>query len=266
MDRFNINAIARYLITALALGLMTGCEEITPEIKGKVNLVESLMKVGLKGYAIDSVYTEFEFYEGAYARITGFRKGIIRHENGTIQSIRWNGTSPSVEYGGSYINYSYEGLRSEIRLNAYGFAEFVTNRYGNGELQSCLEYVYDAAGRIQYVRVERPGKEPVYVVYQYQDDSVSILEENICYQIPLSVRDNDNTVRKQDNVGYICDVLRFGASPLSKAYVIIPDLYYQGIYGTPVKYLPAEMIESRSLSNGTKSIITRVGNNHFFYL
>jgi hypothetical protein len=264
MGRFRINAIARYLISALALGLMTGCEEITPEIEGKVNLVESLINIGLKGYAIDSVYTEFEFYRGTYARITSFRKGIIRHENGTIQSIQWMGTSPSVEYGGSYINYSYEGLRSEIRLNAHGFAEFVTNRHGNGELQSYLTYVYDAAGRMQYVRVERPGKEPVYVIFQYQDDSVSILEESILYEIPLSIRDEGNTVRKRDNVGYICDVLRFGASPLSQAYVFIPDLYYQGIYGTPVKYLPAEMIESKSLPDGTQSI-TRVGNNHFFY-
>jgi hypothetical protein len=237
---------------------MTGCEEITPEIKEKVNLVESLIAVGLKGYAIDSVYTEFDFYRGANARITGFRKGIIRHENGTVQSIQWSGTSPKIEYGGSYINYSYEGLRSEIRLNAHGFAEFVTNRYSSGDLQSSLKYVYDAAGRIEYVLVERPGKEPVYVTYRYQDDSVSIQEEGIEYRIPLDM------VQRQDDAGYICDVLRFGASPLSKAYIIIPDLYYQGIYGTPVKYLPAEMIESKSLSNGTQSII-RVGNSHFFY-
>jgi hypothetical protein len=259
-----MKVISRYLIAVFALGFVTGCEEITPLLtEGKVDIVNSLIKVGLKGYAIDSVYTEFDFYHGTNARITGFRKGIIRHENGTIQSIQWSYASPLVEYGGSYINYSYEGLRSEIRLNAHGFAENVTNRYSDGSLQSVLGYVYDAAGRLQYVRVERPGLEPVYVVYEYKDDAISIMEEGIVYRMPLSVQE-DNAVKRRDNVGYICDVLRFGPSPLTKAYVIIPDLYYQGIYGTPVKYLPAEMIESRDLPNGSQSI-TRVGNSHFFY-
>ncbi|MDR1675146.1 MAG: hypothetical protein LBR86_01560 [Tannerella sp.] len=250
-------------MTVFVLGLMTGCEDITPEIEGKVDLVESLLEIGLKGYAIDSVYTEFDFYRGTNARITGFRKGIIRHENGAIQSIQWSSASPSVEYGGSYIHYSYEGLRSEIWLNAYGFADNVMNRYSDGSLQSRLEYTYDAAGRLQYVRVERPAMEPIYVVYQYQDDAVSILEDGNVYPISLSVRDDDsNEVKKQDNVGYICDVLRFGTSPLTNI-VIIPDLYYQGIYGTPVKYLPAEMIESR-IRNGYQSV-TRVGSRYFFY-
>ncbi|MDR2765159.1 MAG: hypothetical protein LBB90_09045 [Tannerella sp.] len=241
---------------------MTGCEEITPEIEGKINIVDSLISIGLKGYAIDSVYTEFDFYQGTNARITGFRKGIIRQEDGVIQSIQWSNTSPTVEYGGSYINYSYEGLRSEIWLNAHGFADIVTNRNSDGSLQSSLKYVYDAAGRLQYVCVERLGLAPVYVSYEYKDDSISILEENIAYQIPLSVQKETN--KKRDNVGYICDVLRIGASPLTKAYVIIPDLYYQGIYGMPVKYLPADLIESRDLPNGTQSI-TRVGNSQFFY-
>ncbi|MDR1454619.1 MAG: hypothetical protein LBJ01_03110 [Tannerella sp.] len=262
--KISINAIGRCLITAFALWFATGCEDITPVLtEGKVDIVESLLDIGLKGYAIDSVYTEFEFYRGATSRITGFRKGIIRHENGAVQSIQWSSTSPTVVYGGSYIHYSHEGIQSDIMLNAYGFADDVTNRHSDGSLQSRMVYTYDAAGRLLYVRVERPGLEPVYEAYEYGDDAILIIEEGIVYPIPLSVRDGNSTV-KQENAGYICDVLRFGTSPLTR-YIIIPDLYYQGIYGTPVKYLPAGMIEVRDSGNGVQSAITRVGNSHFFY-
>jgi hypothetical protein len=264
MGKLNITVISRCLMATFALGFVTtGCEEIMPELTdGKVNLVESLISVGLKGYAVDSVYTEFDFYQGASPRITAFRKGIIRYEDGAGQSIRWSAASPAIEYGGSSINYTYEGLRSEIMLNAYGFADNVTNRYDDGSLQSRLEYSYDVAGRLTHVRVERPGLLPEYAVYEYTDDEILIRDGGFVYRIPLSIRGGGNEVNKQENIGYICDVLRLGGSTLTNAYAIIPDLYYQGIYGTPVKYLPVEI---ESYRDGSHSSIIRVGNNHFFY-
>jgi hypothetical protein len=263
MRKLNLTGIGRYLMAAFAFGFMTtGCEDVTPGLTdGKVDLVASLINIGLKGYAVDSVYTEFDFYQGANPRITAFRKGIIRYGDGAAPSIQWNTASPVVEYGGSSINYTYEGLRSEIMLNAYGFADNVTNRYGDGSLQSRLEYAYDAAGRLMHVRVERPGFVPEYVVYEYTDDEILIREGGLVYRISLSIRGENNAVSRQENPGYICDVLRLGGSTLTNTYAIIPDLYYQGIYGTPVNYL---QVETLGIPNNFPTV-TQVGNNRFFY-
>lgn len=261
MDKFYFWAAGRCIMIALACYHITGCETITPELDGKVDMVGTLLDIGLKGYAVDSLYTEFDFYRGKTARISSFRKGIIHYENGQIESI----ASPSVTYGGSSIVYTYEGIQSTIMLDPHGFAEEVTNRYGNNQLHSQLFYFYTAAGYLKEVRVERPGQTPTSVIYQYDDAFISIIEDNVVRQIPL-YQQGANGGAKQENAGYVCDVLRHGGSPLTNGYAIIPDLYYQGIYGIPVKYLPAEAVESRiNPSHPSATSITRVGNWNFFY-
>ncbi|MDR2470286.1 MAG: hypothetical protein LBD27_07405 [Tannerella sp.] len=267
MNKSDTQATGYRLFLIFILACAVGCEEITPELtEGKVNMVESLINLGLNGYAVDSIYTEFDFYEGKSQRILHLRKGIIRHPENDAGVIQWNTSAPRLEYGGSFISYAYNGLRSEILLNAYGFAEYVTNRYGDGAFHSKLQYMYNEAGYLRLVRLERQGMDIAYISYLYEEERIIIREDpgSILYEIPLYARKEGNEIRKAENVGYVCNVLYYGNSPLTNNYVIIPDLYYDGIYGTPVKYLPEKVIEKGG-SSPDKIRLLRVGNCYFYY-
>lgn len=268
MYKSDIQATGYRLLLIFTLACVVGCEEIAPELtEGKVNMVESLINLGLKGYAIDSVYTGFDFYEGKSQRILHLRKGIVRrHPENDADMIQWNTSAPRLEYGGSFIFYAYNGIRSEILLNAYGFAEHVTNRYADGTFHSKLQYMYNEGGYLKLVRLERQGMELAYISYLYEDERIVIKEdpESILYEIPLYVKKEGNEVRKAENVGYVCNVLYYGNSPLTNAYVIIPDLYYDGIYGTPFRYLPDKVFEKDG-NTPDKTLLIRVGNCYFYY-
>jgi len=256
---------------------MAGCETPTQDLietdeYGKtinnrnINIPASLIEFGLKGYIVDSVYTEFEYYRGKGARIASIRKGIADAENSRPLSVRWNDAHPKLSYSGSSIIYIYDGLQSDVMLNAYGFAESVTNRYVGGGLHSIVMYWYNSSGYLTNVRIERAGQEPVTVSIQYSADSgVTIYEGGEAYYLAYLRQNDDGVMKRVDNAGYICNVLSHINAPLTSAYVIIPDLYYCGIYGTPVKYLPENTTIERGSTTANKAALTRIGNWQFFY-
>jgi hypothetical protein len=261
-----IQRIRNSIIFFLLFAVVTGCDPVTVElVGGNISLQDSLEKTGLKGYAIDSAYTEFEFYKGKNVRITQLRKGIATfHADGTLESVKWTGSNPRIEYRGSAVSYSHEGLYSEITLNEYGFAEVIENRLADGTLQSRVDYYYTKnTGYLNYVRLERPGTNPVYITFKYPDsdnaNNVLISEPDLMSGIPLLPVAN----RTLENTGYVCNILSYGTSPLTNTYVINPDFYYMGFYGTPMKYLPDKLIENGTVRGG--SVITRIGNWRFFY-
>ncbi|MDR3261612.1 MAG: ferredoxin [Tannerella sp.] len=274
---FSLSAIRHCVISIFLCIGMIGCESITPELfeydddgeiqdNSKINIQSALVDIGIKGYAIDSIYTEFGFYQGKNVRIESLRKGVATYMNNRVETVKWDSSQPRLEYPGSTIIYTYNGIQSVIMLNAHGFAEHIINKYGDGSLQSKVDYTYDMAGYLNLVRLERPGMDYIYISYQYPDEDggVTIKEGGDVHKIPLYMQKVDGVAKKLDNVGYICNVLRYGNAPLTNTYVINPDLYYEGIYGTPIKYLPTdELIEERSINS--EQSITRVGNWQFFY-
>ncbi|MDR3269757.1 MAG: hypothetical protein LBT83_11925 [Tannerella sp.] len=266
MDKLNTQTVIHYFICICLTFCLSGCEEHTLELEGesRISIPKVLVDLGMKGYAIDSVYTEFEFYQGINVRISSFRKGIATYANGRVASVTWNATHPRVEYGGSTIIYTYDGVRSELMLNAYGFVESVTNRYGDGSLQSKIEYRYNAGGYLIQARIERLGQLPVDVFYQYSDvdGSLTIVEGADVYKVSFLTQTEGIAAA---NIGYVCNILRYANAPLTNTCVIIPDLYYSGIYGTPIKYLPDDKWIERGAVIDDKSTIVRVGNSRFFY-
>jgi len=73
---------------------------------------------------------------------------------------------------------------------------------------------------------------------------------------------------KLRNTGYVCNVLRAVGAPLTNQYALNPDLYYLGIYGTPVKLLPDAIIERNIYRDGEgdlHSVYSRVGSDYYFY-
>lgn len=249
------------------------CEEATSNLfevdengnvinNSDVNIQKSLINVGVKGYAIDSLYTEFIFNESKNPRIKAFKKGIVTFaSNGLVQSVVFNKPEANIT-NGEKLSYSYNGIKSEMVINKHGFVEEKINRYSDGSTQCQIFYRYDDRGYLKYVHLERPGKERVTIYYDYpnENDGLTIREGSSTYKILMAKN-------KLDNDGYICNVFSHARAPLTNQYVINPDLYYFGIYGTPIKYLPDSYIVNGVITeNGIKKhVVTRVDNYHFFY-
>jgi hypothetical protein len=236
---------------------IAGCEESVTPIPNHINLKEELAKVGVKGFAIDTVYTEFSFYNNE--RIDALRKGVVADTEDDFAEVRWDANSPRIEYnGGSTITYTHNGLRSRITRDNYGFISTVENRIGSGNLHSKVDYKYHPTGYLNYVVLERPGLSPEYITFVYPDQNggITIKEAGLSYSISLQ--------SDTENIGYVCNVLRYANAPLTNTYVIDPDLYYLGLYGMPIRSLPNEEIRSGK-NSVSATILSRVGNNKFFY-
>jgi hypothetical protein len=287
MERQYTKSLWNEIIPILAFLCLAGCETVPnslpdpddpdgPTNNKDINMVDTIYAKGLKGFLSEGKnYTEFTYTDditSKHKRIKGMRKGTAAVE-GNIESVQWEATSPVITYGGggnSAISYSYKGLKTEVVTNDNQHAETVINTYGDGRMHSQLSYTYNSAGYLTYVRIERPGQEAATVAYKYPDllnptDSDKIIIEEypgLVYHIPLAV--NKNVPGKLKNESYICNVLREGKAPLTNEYVINPDLYYLGIYGTPYKYLPDETIES-VIGGGQQTSLFRVGNIRYYY-
>lgn len=262
-----------------------GCESVTSELieidengnqhdNSTINIRNSLVSTGVRGYAIDSLYTEFNFSEGKYIRIISFKKGTIHYQNNVFdKDIVWNKQQPNIRYSENTI-YEHSGGKSVIEFNNSMFAESIEN-YKGGKLESVVRYRYLKSGYLNYALLERPGEQPITIRFKYPktagssesgdsptiDGGIIIDEGGKQYKINLAIQ-------KFENKSYVCNVLRYANAPLTNKYVINPDLYYMGIYGVPIKYLPDEMIVNGVVTDqqGKKvSVINQVGNWKFFY-
>lgn len=264
-------------VVALSLFLFfTGCETVTDDFfvdeDGKeienieINLQNTLLDLGVKAYTIDSIYTEFVFTEGKNPRIKYFKKGIAKFEtNGKLKSVTMSQSKATFNIG-SDVSYEYKGIRSKITQRENGFIDVVEN-YKDSRLVSNLKYTYKSNGFLDYVTLERSGEKPVTIVFRYPDadGGLTIQEGAKFYKIPLAK--DPVTKEKLENKGYICNVFNHVNAPLTNEYVIIPDLYYLGLYGVPLKYLPDTFIEKGVITeDGVKnSVISRVGTHRFYY-
>lgn len=253
---------------------LISCEEATSDLfevdengnitnNSDINIQKSLVDVGVKGYSIDSLYTEFVFTESKSPRIKAFRKGIATFEsNGKLKSIVFNNLEATIGHG-EKLSYACNGIKSEMDLNIRGFVKEKYSRYSDGRTHSKVEYRYDdASGYLQYVHLERPGEERVTIYYTYPDENggLTIREGSSVYKIRM-------TKDKLSNEGYICNVFSHTKAPLTNQYVINPDLYYMGVYGTPIKYLPDVVMENGvTTENGVKKrVIIKIDDYRFFY-
>lgn len=264
--------IWRCIVSILTILCLVSCESVTSSLleidengntvdNADINMQKCIVDIGVKGFSIDSLYTEFVFTESKNPRIKAFRKGIATFEpNGKLKSITYN-SDANIIYEEN-LSYVYNGLKSEMILNTYGFVEEKVSRYSNGQIHSRIYYRYDneKGGYLKYVHLERPGQDRVTIYYTYPDENggLTIREGTTVYRIPMT---------KNKNEGFICNVFSHAKAPLTNQYVINPDLYYFGIYGTPIKYLPDVIIENGVITrNGNEEhIIVKVDNYRFFY-
>ncbi len=243
----------------------------------EIRIGTSLLDIGMTAYIVDSVCTELEMtrQKGGAAKITGFRKGTVVHdENGAIDSIIWNQRQPNLRYGYDFRYVCGDFEYRVLSLEDHGFVEDMEIwRLGkNGakdQLYAQLTYSYDYAGYIS--EVEIPNLETtVLFKYHYRDrmhyaNTISVIEvhrkDSTTYTLNLAPG-------KIRNTGYVCNVLRCAGSPVTNKYILNPDLYYLGLYGTPVKFLPDAIIERSLYRDGIgdmHSVFSRVGSDHYFY-
>jgi len=277
-----------YLLLLSLMLLLAGCEITSSDLTevdengNRVNNKEirmgtSLLDVGMAAYTIDTVCTELILtrQKSGAVKISGFRKGtIVYDENGAIDSVVWDWRQPEVSYGYDfrYVWGDYEYKILSLQDN--GFVEDMEIwRRGKGDerdrLVAQLNYSYDYAGYVS--KVEIPNMEAkILFKYHYRDqsnyaNSVSITEirktDTVTYTMQLAPG-------KLRNTGFVCNVLRCVGAPLTNQYVLNPDLYYLGIYGTPVKLLPDAIIERNIYRDGEgdlHSVYSRVGSDYYFY-
>lgn len=264
---------------------LLGCESVTSDLievdengeiqdNSEINIRNALVSAGVKGYAIDSLYTEFNFYEGKYVRITSLKKGVITfQDNGLVKDITWGTKHPDIRYSET-VTYEHNGCRSKIEFNNNSFAEVIEN-YSGGRLESIVRYRYLKSGYLNYVILERPGEQPLTIYFKYPKGDGSE-EYGDCPTISGGIVINEGdkyykvnlAIQKIENKGYVCNVLRYANAPLTNKYVINPDLYYMGVYGVPIKYLPDVLVANGVVTeeDGTKNlVIKQVGNCTFFY-
>lgn len=235
----------------------------------EINIGTSLLDVGMNAYAEDSVYTELIMtrHKNGDAKIVGFRKGDISYyDNGTISSLSWHRNKPVIRYGYDYT-YVYNGYEYKIlSLEDHGFVEDM-EIWKDGSLYVQLKYHYDRAGYLSNVYLLNM-QSVVYFKYNYRNsqnrsNTITIIEQPGSREYTIRL-----APKRIENKGYICNVLRYAHSPLTNEFIINPDLYYLGIYGTPVKYLPDEAIERgayRDKKGNVESVFSRVGNYKYFY-
>ena len=204
-----------------------------------------------------------------------FRKGtVIYDENGAIDSIAWDWRRPEINYGYDY-RYVWDDLEYRIlALQDNGFVEDmeIWRRGKDGErdrLVAQLSYSYDYAGYVS--RIEIPNLQAtIRFKYHYRDqsnyaNSITITEVQRTDTSTYTLRLAPEKLR---NTGYVCNVLRAVGAPLTNQYALNPDLYYLGIYGTPVKLLPDAIIERNIYRDGEgdlHSVYSRVGSDYYFY-
>lgn len=276
MSIYHLQNIWKSLSAFCVLIAMTGCEVQTSDLieidehgnrinNNGIDIETSLLNVGMKAYALDSVYTELivEQQKSGNVKIVGFRKGVFDDDR---KRVSWDEENPKIKYGYDYT-YSYKEYEYKIlSLEDHGFVEDM-EVWKDGQLYVQLKYHYNGAGYLS--RVEILNKQSVvYFLYNYlnaekRSNSVTIIEEpeGRYYTVQLSSR-------KIENKGYVCNVLRYAGSPLTNEVIINPDLYYLGIYGTPVKYLPDVPIESgsyRDAKGDVHGVYSRVGAYKYFY-
>ena len=277
-----------YLLLLSFVLLLSGCEITSSDLTevdengNRVNNKEirigaSLLDVGMTAYTIDTVCTELILtrQKGGAVRISGFRKGtVIYDENGTIDSIAWDWRRPEINYGYDY-RYVWDDLEYRIlSLQDNGFVEDmeIWRRGKDGErdrLVAQLSYSYDYAGYVS--RIEIPNLQAtIRFKYHYRDqsnyaNSITITEVQRTDTSTYTLRLAPEKLR---NTGYVCNVLRAVGAPLTNQYALNPDLYYLGIYGTPVKLLPDAIIERNIYRDGEgdlHSVYSRVGSDYYFY-
>lgn len=280
MKGYHTKTVWGGIVSLFVFLYIVSCETVTSEFiideegnmvsRSDVSIQKSLIDVGVKGYAIDSLYTEFVFSEGKNSRILSFKKGIAAFEaNGRLKSVQFKPELESkITYGGSELFYKHNGLQSQIVLNENACIEEVVNRHSDGRMHSIISYTYyKESGYLNYVKLERSGEFPVTIVFRYPDDTggLTIQEGTRMYRIPLAT--DPGTKEKMENVGYVCNVLSHAKAPLTNEYVIVPDLYYLGMYGVPIKYLPDTFIQNGTITeNGNKKrVISGVDNYKYFY-
>ena len=230
-----------------------------------IHIETSLLSVGMKAYALDSVYTELmlEQQKTGRVKIVGFRKGMIGEDR---KHISWDKKHPRIRYGYDYTYYDKAYEYKILSLEDHGFVEDM-EVWKDSNLYVQLRYHYDQGGYLS--RVEILNKRSVihfrydYLNARKRSNSITIIEEpeGRYYTVQLSSR-------KIENKGYVCNVLRYAGSPLTNEVIINPDLYYLGIYGTPVKYLPDVPIESgsyRDTKGDVRGVYSRVGRYRYFY-
>ncbi|MGP1421145.1 MAG: hypothetical protein ACTTKI_06125 [Tannerella sp.] len=269
------NAWKNFRIFFLFIG-MAGCEVHTSDLieidehgnrinNNGIHIETSLLSVGMKAYALDSVYTELmlEQQKTGRVKIVGFRKGMIGEDQ---KQISWDKKHPHIRYGYDYTYYDKSYEYKILSLEDHGFVEDM-EVWKDSNLYAQLKYHYDQGGYLS--KVEILNKRSV-VLFQYdylnakkRSNSITIIEEpeGRYYTVQLSSR-------KIENKGYVCNVLRYAGSPLTNEVIINPDLYYLGIYGTPVKYLPDVPIESgsyRDAKGDVQGVYSRVGPCQYFY-
>jgi len=132
-----------------------------------------------------------------------------------------------------------------------------------------LSYSYDYAGYVS--RIEIPNLQAtIRFKYHYRDqsnyaNSITITEVQRTDTSTYTLRLAPEKLRY---TGHGCNVLRAVGAPLTNQYALNPDLYYLGIYGTPVKLLPDAIIERNIYRDGEgdlHSVYSRVGSDYYFY-
>lgn len=106
------NAWKSFRIFFLFVG-MAGCEVHTSDLieidehgnrinNNGIHIETSLLSVGMKAYALDSVYTELmlEQQKTGRVKIVGFRKGMIGEDR---KHISWDKKHPRIRYGYDYL-------------------------------------------------------------------------------------------------------------------------------------------------------------------
>ncbi|MDO4704568.1 hypothetical protein [Tannerella sp.] len=276
MSIYHLQNISKSFWAFCVLIVMTGCEVRSSDLieideygnrvnNNGIDIETSLLGVGMKAYALDSIYTELmvEQQKTGKPKIVGFRKGMVADDR---KHVSWDKENPSIKYGYDYT-YSYKNYVYKIlSLEDHGFVEDM-EVWKDGNLYVQLKYHYDGGGYLSRVEVLNK-RSVVYFRYNYlnaenRSNSVTIIEEpeGRYYTVRLSSR-------KIENKGYICNVLRYAGAPLTNEAIINPDLYYLGIYGTPVKYLPDVPIESgsyRDAKGDVHGVYSRVGHYQYFY-
>ena len=279
MKGYHTKTVWGGIVSLFAFLCIVSCETVTSEFitdeegnvvsRSDVSIQKSLIDIGVKGYAIDSLYTEFVFSEGKNPRILSFKKGIATFEsNGKLKSVKFK-SNVELKFKGSEMYYKHDnGLESEIVLNENFCIESVLNRYTDGRTHSMLSYsYYKESGYLNYIKLERVGEKLINIAFRYPDDKdgLTIQEGSKVYRISLAK--DPVSKDKMENVGYVCNVFSHVKAPLTNEYVIIPDLYYLGLYGVPIKYLPDTFIQNGTVTeNGVKkNVILEADNYKFFY-
>ena len=155
------NAWKSFRIFFLFVG-MAGCEVHTSDLieidehgnrinNNGIHIETSLLSVGMKAYALDSVYTELmlEQQKTGRVKIVGFRKGMIGEDR---KHISWDKKHPRIRYGYDYTYYDKAYEYKILSLEDHGFVEDM-EVWKDSNLYVQLRYHYDQGGYLSRVEI-----------------------------------------------------------------------------------------------------------------